>query len=89
MPMTPKVVGMTPATTMRGALAASTESSRPAVPRRPARRARSSPLYVRISAGFEAVVDLAVGMAASFRGAVVAGGGRGWRGGGGGAAPGG
>src|SRR5690242_2750278 len=39
---------MTPATTMRGALAASTDSSRPGVPMRSARRARSVPLKVRI-----------------------------------------
>lgn len=68
MPMTPKIVGMTPATTIRGALAASTESSSPAVPSRSARRARSWPLYVRISGSAGSVVDLPVGMAGSFPG---------------------
>ncbi|CAM5510418.1 hypothetical protein SGLAM104S_08223 [Streptomyces glaucescens] len=46
MPITANVVGMTPATTMIGPVAASTDSSRPLVPRRSARRARSSPLKV-------------------------------------------
>jgi hypothetical protein len=49
-PITANVVGMTPATTMSGPVAASTESSRPAVPRRPARRALSCPLKVLIPA---------------------------------------
>lgn len=46
MPITANVVGMTPATTMRGAVAASTESSSPPVPSRSARSARSCPLNV-------------------------------------------
>ena len=52
MPITAKVVGMTPATTIRGAVAASTDSSNPPVPSRSARSARSSPLKVLMAPPF-------------------------------------
>lgn len=60
MPMTAKVVGMTPATTMSGPVAASTDRRSPAVPSRSARSARSWPLKVLIPPpDFAPVVDLA------------------------------